>query len=127
MVHDISDLVALAAQEVPERRAVVETGGSATVTATVLAGGQPTGVTISAAVVTEGIAAVWGSVATPYELGEYPLISPHQAVQRLSDPRFAGTGPALASPGAEGPAAVPACAAGQGHGPAGRKAMERQL
>ena len=71
---------------------VAEAGGSATVTGTLRADGKPTEVTISATVVADGIAAVWGNIATPYDLGEYPLISPDEAVQRLSDPRFASGG-----------------------------------
>ena len=67
---------------------VDDSGPGAIVSATLVLGGQESDVHLTGTVVPDGIAAVWGNVATPTELGEYPLISPEEAVQRLMDPRF---------------------------------------
>lgn len=75
-----------------------DSGAGASVTATLLLGGQESDVRITGTVVADGIAAVWGSVATPAELGEYPLISPEEAVERLTDPRFFGSSGVVAIP-----------------------------
>lgn len=65
-----------------------DAGAGATVTATLVLDGQHTDVTLSATVVPDGIASLWGSIARPYDLGEYALISPEEAVHRLADRRF---------------------------------------
>lgn len=75
-----------------------DSGAGASVTATLLVGGQESDVRITGTVVADGIAAVRGSVATPAELGEYPLISPEDAVERLTDPRFFGSSGIVAIP-----------------------------
>lgn len=75
-----------------------DAGAGATVTATLVLDGQHTDVTLSATVVPDGIASLWGSIARPYGLGEYALISPEEAVHRLTDPRFAGGGGAVPLP-----------------------------
>ncbi|WP_147915940.1 hypothetical protein [Ruania zhangjianzhongii] len=70
----------------------------ASVTATLRLGELESDLRISATIVPDGIAAVGGTVATPADLGEYPLISPTEAVERLMDPRFTGSSDVLAVP-----------------------------
>ncbi|TDE94264.1 hypothetical protein EXU48_12615 [Occultella glacieicola] len=43
-------------------------------------------------VTTEGIASAWGSMAEVFSLGSYEVVSPAEAVQRLTDPRFGAGG-----------------------------------
>lgn len=60
------------------------------VTAYQVVGGSRTGAQWGATVDEEGIAWLDGFLATTVDLGEYPVISPAEAVQRLGDPRFSG-------------------------------------
>ncbi|CAM3603533.1 hypothetical protein OCAE111667_17700 [Occultella aeris] len=43
-------------------------------------------------VTTGGIASIWGSLADVYSLGTYDVVSPTEAVARLTDPRFGAFG-----------------------------------
>jgi len=60
-------------------------------------GGRDTGVSWSVAFVGSRLQSLWGPLAHLVDLGTYPLISPAQAVDRLSDPRF-GTSVSLPVP-----------------------------
>ncbi|WP_407320496.1 hypothetical protein UQW22_08530 [Isoptericola halotolerans] len=53
--------------------------------------GQETGTTWSATVGDEGIAWLDGFLAQTVPLGDYPVVSPADAVERLGDPRFGGS------------------------------------
>ncbi len=82
--------------------------------------GKRTGVQFSASVADKGVAWVDGALAQPISIGEYPVISPTEAVERLGDPRFSGSSWPIAyaeeqsplddpvDPGQEGPRAPPA-------------------
>lgn len=59
--------------------------------------GKRTGLQVSASVGDAGVAWVDGSLAQPTSIGEYPVISPAAAVERLGDPRFAGSAWPIAS------------------------------
>ncbi|MFI2102953.1 hypothetical protein ACH436_06655 [Isoptericola sp. NPDC019693] len=61
------------------------------VTAFQVVGGSRTGAQWSATVDDEGIAWLDGFLASTVDLGEYPVISPAEAVERLEDPRFSGS------------------------------------
>ncbi|MEU2199083.1 hypothetical protein [Isoptericola sp. NPDC019482] len=61
------------------------------VTAYQVVDGSRTGAQWSATVGEEGVAWLDGFLATTEDLGEYPVISPAEAVQRLGDPRFSGS------------------------------------
>ncbi|MFE5341996.1 hypothetical protein ACFQ80_17335 [Isoptericola sp. NPDC056578] len=61
------------------------------VTASQVVDGTRTGAQWSATVGEEGIAWLDGFLATTADLGEYPVISPAEAVERLGDPRFSGS------------------------------------
>ena len=50
--------------------------------------GQRTGLTWSATLTGAGVQSLYGSTAPLVDLGEFQVISPVEAVQRLSDPRF---------------------------------------
>ncbi len=54
--------------------------------------GQRTGLTWSATLTGAGVQSLYGSTAPLVDLGEYQVISPVEAVQRLSDPRFGSGG-----------------------------------
>ncbi|MCG2802565.1 MAG: hypothetical protein L6311_10785 [Cellulomonas sp.] len=58
--------------------------------------GSPTGVTWTVGFVGEQVQSVLGPLAPVVDLGEYALLSPADAVARLSDPRFTGTAPVMA-------------------------------
>lgn len=75
-----------------------DSGPGATVTAALRLGELDSDVQITATIVPDGIAAVAGTVATPTDLGEYLLISPTEAVERLMDPRFLGGSGVVAFP-----------------------------
>lgn len=75
-----------------------DSGPGATVTAALRLGEVESDLRITATIVPDGIAAVAGTVATPTDLGEYPLISPTEAVDRLMDPRFSGSSDVLVLP-----------------------------
>lgn len=53
--------------------------------------GRRTGVQLSASVADQGVAWVDGALAQPVSIGEYPVVSPAEAVERLADPRFSGS------------------------------------
>jgi hypothetical protein len=59
--------------------------------------GKRTGIQVSASVGDAGIAWADGALAQPTSIGEYPVISPAAAVERLGDPRFAGAAWPIAS------------------------------
>ena len=67
----------------------------ATVSAYQVLGGQRTGVTWSVGLVGDGVQSLYGSVAPLVSLGTYDVVSPADAVARLSDPRF---GPSYGGP-----------------------------
>jgi len=75
--------------------------------------GQRTGLTWSATLTGAGVQSLYGSTAPLVDLGEYQVISPVEAVQRLSDPRFGSSGgwygPLMADAGiaVDGTAAAP--------------------
>jgi hypothetical protein len=52
--------------------------------------GQRTGVTMSFSFTGAGLQSFYGSLAPVVSLGEYAVISPAEAVDRLTDPRFGG-------------------------------------
>ena len=62
------------------------------VTAYQLVDGQRTGLAWSGTWTGAGVESFYGSPATLVDLGSYPVISPDEAVARLSDPRFGSTG-----------------------------------
>lgn len=53
--------------------------------------GMPSDIMVSASVTAEGISSLSGSAPAAVDLGEYPVISPAAAVERLTDPRFGAT------------------------------------
>jgi hypothetical protein len=61
------------------------------VTAHQVVDGTRTGAQWSATVGEEGVAWLDGFLAATVDLGEYPVISPAEAVERLGDPRFSGS------------------------------------
>lgn len=75
--------------------------------------GQRTGLTWSATLTGAGVQSLYGSTAPLVDLGEFQVISPVEAVQRLSDPRFGSGsgwyGPLMADAGiaVDGTAAAP--------------------
>ncbi|MBX9247105.1 hypothetical protein ICW40_20135, partial [Actinotalea ferrariae] len=58
-------------------------------------GGQRTGLAWSASLTGGGLQSLYGPLAPAVELGEYDVVSPTEAVERLGDPRFGsgGSGP----------------------------------
>lgn len=66
--------------------------------------GQRTGDIWGVSFTGAGAQSAWGSLAELVELGEYDVISPAAAVERLNDPRFGATGSSY-PPGWMGPAA----------------------
>lgn len=58
------------------------------VTAYLVVDGQRTGDQWGLSFTGAGTQSVWGSLANLVELGEYDVVSPAEAVERLSDPRF---------------------------------------
>jgi len=75
----------------------------ATVTAFRVVDGQRTGDAWGVSFTGAGIQSAWGSLASLVDLGEYSVVSPAEAVERLSDPRFGVSGSAY-PPGWIGPA-----------------------
>lgn len=72
------------------------------VTAYQVLDGQRTGLSWSATLTGAGVQSVYGPTAPLVDLGEYEVISPVAAVERLSDPRFAGwSGPIFLRASAE--------------------------
>ena len=53
--------------------------------------GQATGSSWTATVSDDGIAWLDGFLAETAPLGDYPVVSPAEAVERLGDPRFGGS------------------------------------
>ncbi|RIJ76538.1 hypothetical protein D1871_11765 [Nakamurella silvestris] len=66
-----------------------------TVMAEVTVGDAPSGLTWSVGLVADGVQSLYGPLAPVVPLGDLPVISPVEAVARLSDPRFGTTGPVL--------------------------------
>jgi hypothetical protein len=72
--------------------------------------GQETGLEWDVTLSGVGVMSIQGSVAPLVSLGDYPLISPAAAVDRLNDPRFGASGGLGSAPGAitaEGEATPP--------------------
>ncbi|WP_125776316.1 hypothetical protein [Antribacter gilvus] len=76
----------------------IETGGTfegdpyRNVTAHHVVDGKRSGLTWNASVTGEGLSGLYGFLAPVVELGEYPVISAAEAVERLGDPRFGASG-----------------------------------
>lgn len=66
------------------------------VTAWQVVEGQRTGLSWSASVSESGIANVYGFLAETISLGQYPVVSEAEAVERLGDPRFGASGGMIA-------------------------------
>lgn len=62
------------------------------VQAEVLINGNPSGVSWSIGLVADGVQSLYGPLAPVVSLGDFPVISPAEAVTRLTDPRFGFTG-----------------------------------
>ncbi len=62
------------------------------VTAYQVVDGQRTGVAWSAAMTGGGLSSLYGALAPAVSLGEYDVVSPAEAVDRLGDPRFGASG-----------------------------------
>lgn len=60
------------------------------VTARHVLAGQQTGLTWSASFSGAGMTSLYGFTATVVDLGQYGVVSPTEAVERLNDPRFGG-------------------------------------
>ncbi|WP_277211228.1 hypothetical protein [Isoptericola croceus] len=65
--------------------------GAVWVSAEQVVDGQRTGSSWSATVSDDGVAWLDGFLAQTVSLGEYPVVSPAEAVERLGDPRFGGS------------------------------------
>lgn len=89
------------------------------VTAHHVLAGQRTGLTWSASLTGAGLQSLYGSLAPVVDLGEYGVVSPAEAVERLGDPRFgtAWGGPVRYLDGAE-PAVTDMAAPPSGEVPA---------
>ncbi|WP_225755076.1 hypothetical protein [Actinotalea sp. Marseille-Q4924] len=87
------------------------------VTAYQVVGGQRTGLAWGASFTGAGLQSLNGALADLVDLGEYAVVSPQEAVERLGDPRFgAGGGPVAYREGAlagEMDAAVPPTGPGE--------------
>ncbi|GHS85437.1 hypothetical protein AGMMS50218_02900 [Actinomycetota bacterium] len=84
---------------------VTDTGSAAvvSVTASQVLDDQLTGVAWNFSLVADGVQSVYGALAPLVELGSYAVVSPAQAVARLTDPRFgAGFGGVMPYAVAEG-------------------------
>lgn len=66
------------------------------VTASQVVEGQRTGLSWSASVSASGIANLYGFLAETISLGQYPVVSEAEAVERLGDPRFGTSGGMIA-------------------------------
>ncbi|MFD6139423.1 hypothetical protein [Promicromonospora sp. NPDC060271] len=66
------------------------------VTAWQVVEGQRTGLSWSASVSASGIANLYGFLAETVSLGQYPVVSEAEAVERLGDPRFGASGGMIA-------------------------------
>lgn len=95
-----------------------DTGPWTYVTAHHVLDGRRTGLTWGASLTGAGVASLHGQLAPLVDLGEYEVVSPAEAVERLTDPRFGSGGPvrwldgrepAWAEPGhvTDGPPATP--------------------
>ncbi|WP_273652442.1 hypothetical protein [Cellulomonas fimi] len=77
-----------------ELEVVADTGSPALVqvAAHQVVDGQRTGVAWNVSLVGDGVQSLWGSLAPVVELGDYDVVSPRTAVERLGDPRFGASG-----------------------------------
>lgn len=77
-----------------ELEAMADTGSPALaqVTAHLVVDGQRSGVAWNVSLVGDGVQSLWGSLAPLVELGDYDVVSPRAAVERLGDPRFGASG-----------------------------------
>ncbi|MDC7120316.1 hypothetical protein OMK64_02060 [Cellulomonas fimi] len=62
------------------------------VTAYQVVDGQRSGLAWNVSLVGDGVQSLWGSLAPLVELGDYDVVSPRAAVERLGDPRFGASG-----------------------------------
>lgn len=85
-------LTAIGVQLGDARLSAIGSGGSIWVQADQVVDGASTGVSWSVSYVGETVQSVWGPLAPLVDLGEYPLVSPADAVARLADPRFSSSG-----------------------------------
>lgn len=74
------------------RLETMSSDGYVTVTGTLLIDGVESDQTLNAAFVGDDVANAWFSLASATSAGNYPVISPSDAVARLSDPRFGASG-----------------------------------
>lgn len=77
-----------------ELEVMADTGSPALaqVTAHLVVDGQRSGVAWNVSLVGDGVQSLWGSLAPLVELGDYDVVSPRAAVERLGDPRFGASG-----------------------------------
>lgn len=69
-----------------------EEGRAVSVTAAQVVEGQRTGLAWSLTYSGAGLSSLYGSLAPTVSIGDYAVVSPTAAVERLGDPRFAGSG-----------------------------------
>jgi hypothetical protein len=69
-----------------------EEGRAVSVTAAQVVEGQRTGLAWNLTYSGAGLSSLYGSLAPTVSIGDYPVVSPTVAVERLGDPRFAGSG-----------------------------------
>ena len=69
-----------------------EEGRAVSVTAAQVVEGQRTGLAWNFTYSGAGLSSLYGSLAPTVSIGDYPVVSPTAAVERLGDPRFAGSG-----------------------------------
>ncbi|CAM5788484.1 hypothetical protein [Cellulomonas persica] len=68
-----------------------ESSASTNVTGTLVVDDQSTGAAWTFVVMDDGVQSAYGPLAPLVELGDYDVISPADAVERLNDPRFSAT------------------------------------
>ncbi|KRD47170.1 hypothetical protein ASE27_01875 [Oerskovia sp. Root918] len=69
-----------------------EEGRAVSVTAAQVVEGQRTGLAWNLTYSGAGLSSLYGSLAPTVSIGDYTVVSPTAAVERLGDPRFAGSG-----------------------------------
>ena len=86
-----------------------------------LIGGQRTGLLWNMTLVEDGVQSLYGALAPLTPLGTYDVVSPDEAVGRLTDPRFGPTmgGPVIAADAAAAGSEVATIEPGVGTEPAG--------